>query len=192
MSGAPQRRFSPTVQLRKPRRAISVEWLTAAALKAGDRRSRVSPWAARSALTWSSRAAWSWVAGAVVPRGSADPADGVTSTTRNAARPASVRLAAISSRSAGTRADLTGRTEDLRRGQFLERGGRALAAVVQPIQEQHLDRARDGDRCERPENPGQLGADEDRDEHGQRGELHRTPVDDGLQEVILDLLVDHE
>ena len=56
----------------------------------------------------------------------------------------------------------------------------------------HLERAGDRDRRERAEDAGELGADEHRDEHCERRELHRAPVDDGLQEVVFELLVDDE
>src|SRR4029078_2474185 len=49
--------------------------------------------------------------------------------------------------------------------------------------------AGNGDRGERAEDPRQLGADQDRDQDDERGELHRTAVDNGLKDVVLELLV---
>ena len=53
-----------------------------------------------------------------------------------------------------------------------------------------LDRAGDRDRDQRAEHAHQLAADQDGDEHQERRELHRLSVDDGLEDVVLELLVD--
>jgi len=49
---------------------------------------------------------------------------------------------------------------------------------------------RDGDQ--RAQNPEQRGADQDRHDHDQRVHVHRPAVHDGLEDVVLDLLVDDE
>ena len=64
--------------------------------------------------------------------------------------------------------------------------------VLAPVEDQHLDRAGDRDRPERAEDPRELRADQDRDQHGERRELHRPAVDERLEDVVLDLLVDDE
>src|SRR6266550_6043755 len=59
--------------------------------------------------------------------------------------------------------------------------GRLLpAAMPQPIDEDHLERARDRNRGERTEHPCELGADEHCDEHHEGRELDGLSVDDGL------------
>ena len=74
-----------------------------------------------------------------------------------------------------------GRRLDLRR-----------AAVPLPVDDHDLDRAGDRDRAERAEDAGDLGADEHRDQHRERRELHRSAVDERLEHVVLELLVDDE
>ena len=65
-------------------------------------------------------------------------------------------------------------------------------AVLEPVDEDHLDRAGDRDRRQRSDHAGELGADQHRDQHGQRRELHRPAVDDRLEHVVLELLVEDE
>src|ERR671918_3156254 len=48
------------------------------------------------------------------------------------------------------------------------------------------------DRRERAENADELRSDEHGDQDGERRELHRPPVDDGLEDMVLELLVDDE
>ena len=78
----------------------------------------------------------------------------------------------------------------------LERRGLVDAAAararrcVEPVREQDLDRAADRDRDERAEDARDLGADEHRDEDRQRRQRDRPPVDERLDEVVLELLVD--
>ena len=72
------------------------------------------------------------------------------------------------------------------------RGSCVASALVEPRDQEHLDRARDRDRGERTEHAGQLGADQDGDEDRQRRKLHGPAVDDRLDDVVLDLLVDDE
>ena len=61
-------------------------------------------------------------------------------------------------------------------------GQRQAAAVAEPIAQDHLDRPGDRDGGERPDDTRELGADEDGDQHCERGELDRAAVDDRLQE----------
>src|SRR6266545_3080025 len=67
-----------------------------------------------------------------------------------------------------------------------------LPPRLEPGEEEDLDRAGDRDRRERAEHTGELRADQHRDEDGERRELHRPAVDDGLKDVVLDLLIDDE
>src|SRR5438045_1807276 len=69
---------------------------------------------------------------------------------------------------------------------------RVTPPVLQVVDDQDLDHARDRDRAERPDHARDLRADEHGDENDERREPHRAPVDHGLQEVVLDLLVDDE
>ncbi len=50
----------------------------------------------------------------------------------------------------------------------------------------------DRDRPERADDPGELGADQHRGEDDERRELHRAPVDQRLEHVVLELLVHEE
>src|SRR5262249_16792123 len=68
----------------------------------------------------------------------------------------------------------------------------ALAPVLEPVHDHDLDRSRNRNSTQRTEDPGDLGADQHRDEHHQRRELHGARIHDRLQEVVLDLLVDDE
>ena len=61
-----------------------------------------------------------------------------------------------------------------------------------PVDKIHLDRAGHRDRAQGAEDAGDLRADEHGDQHRQRGELHGPPVDERLEQVVLDLLVDDE
>src|SRR3954454_5636918 len=85
-----------------------------------------------------------------------------------------------------------------RRGQLEPGVGRDVvvrrrgAAVLEPVGDDDLDRPGDGDRRERAEHAGHLGAHEHGHENGQRRQLHGAPVDDRLEQVVLDLLVDDE
>ena len=51
------------------------------------------------------------------------------------------------------------------------------APLREEVHDEHLDRGCDRDRGERPEDPRHLRADEHGDEHDERRELHRPPVD---------------
>src|SRR5215207_3006210 len=62
----------------------------------------------------------------------------------------------------------------------------------EPGEEEHLDRPGDRDRREGTEDAGELRPDQYGDQDRERGKLHRTAVDEGLQDVVLDLLVDDE
>src|SRR3954452_4346204 len=65
-------------------------------------------------------------------------------------------------------------------------------ALGELVSHDHLQAPGHGDRRERAEDPRQFRADEHGDQHREWRQLHRPPVDDGLQEVILELLVEDE
>src|SRR3954454_8600255 len=69
-----------------------------------------------------------------------------------------------------------------------ERGG--LRPAVPDVADEDLDRGGDRDRHERPEDAGGVRADEHRDDDEERRDVHGAAVDDGLDQVVLDLLVD--
>src|SRR5512132_3490741 len=78
---------------------------------------------------------------------------------------------------------------------YIPRLGRFRSRLCAPRQElasDRLDHARHRDGRKRAEDPRQLGADQDGDEDDERRELHRASVDDGLKDVVLELLVDDE
>ena len=64
--------------------------------------------------------------------------------------------------------------------------------MLEPVDQQDLQRAGDRDGAERAEHAGHLGPDQDRDQHDERRELHGAPVDERLEHVVLDLLVEDE
>ena len=68
----------------------------------------------------------------------------------------------------------------------------ALGPLAQQVSHDHLDGARDRDRDQRAEDAQQRGAGEHGDQHHQGRHLHRAAVDGRLDQVILDLLVDHD
>jgi hypothetical protein len=68
----------------------------------------------------------------------------------------------------------------------------ASSAVVPQVAGDDLNHARERDGEEGPQDPGQFHPDEDGDDDGQRVQLHGPGVDDRLQEVVLQLLVDHK
>src|SRR4029450_1723305 len=81
----------------------------------------------------------------------------------------------------------------LERGTASRRGGRLLApSLAPPVGEDHLEGAGDRNRGQGTEHSRELGTDQDRDQDDERRQLHRPPVDDRLQQVVLDLLVDDE
>src|SRR4051812_41309185 len=69
---------------------------------------------------------------------------------------------------------------------------RAPATVVPQVAQDDLDDAGDGDGEQRAEDAGELDREQDRDQHGERVELHRPGEDHRLQQVVLQLLVQHE
>ena len=69
--------------------------------------------------------------------------------------------------------------------------GEALGAGCEEVVGDDLDGAGDGDGDEGSEDAKQGGADKNRDEDNQRGDLDSAAVDDGLDQVVFDLLV-HE
>src|SRR3954471_7855981 len=169
-------------------RAIWPEWPFAAAVSAEERRKPPSPRATRYPLICASSAVWSCVTGAVLPLGVAEPAEGAMATARPTASVARTVFLRIPSRSAAAGAENILEKEYL----DLKCRGRALVSVLEPVEEHDLERAGDGDRRERADDPRELRADQDRDEHRERGELHRPAIDDRLQQVVLDLLIDDE
>src|SRR4051794_23364157 len=62
-----------------------------------------------------------------------------------------------------------------------ERGG--LRPAAPEVADEDLDRGRDRDRHERPEDAEELRADEHRDDDEQRRDVHGAAVDDGLDQV---------
>jgi hypothetical protein len=72
------------------------------------------------------------------------------------------------------------------------RVGLEAAGAVVDVAEDDLKHPGDRDGQQRAQEAGQLDADEDADQHGERGPLHRPRHDDRLQDVGFELLVDDE
>src|SRR5439155_22506033 len=68
----------------------------------------------------------------------------------------------------------------------------AESSILPPIDEQDLQRSRDGYGGERAEDAGELGADQHGHEDCEGRQLNRAAVDERLKQLILDLLVDDE
>src|SRR4051794_25475618 len=64
--------------------------------------------------------------------------------------------------------------------------------VRPPVAQEDLDRRRGRDGQQRAEDPEQRRADQDREDRDDRVDLERPAVDDGLDERVLDALVDHD
>ena len=69
-------------------------------------------------------------------------------------------------------------------------GLEALLAVVPQVADHHLDGPGGGDGQQGADEAGQLHPDEDGQEHAQRVQVDRAAHDHGLEDVVLDLLVD--
>ena len=67
-----------------------------------------------------------------------------------------------------------------------------LPAMLEPVDDDHLDRAGDGDRSERADHAGELGAHQHGHEHDQRRQPDGAAVDERLEHVVLELLVEDE
>src|SRR3954469_16818772 len=174
--------------LKYPRAAISEECWRAAAESRVEMRSAARPCCLRSALICartpcSSEESWLVGRSAVAPAGEATtqrPNATIASATRRTVRLPMPGESAAPSHVPHPSNELPAFSNGV------------APAVPQPIQEDDVDGSGDGNRGECAEHARELGADQDRDEDREGRQLDRASVDDGLQQVVLDLLVDDE